>query len=136
MQLVADHFPNAVIVFSTLHDNFSQEEKDILTPFVKRCRAYGKLDRPKNPVLLLTGTELFAGSLFGPPHCWREKGGKFAAYANISVTSLLGLCEITQSLYLDLGGWGEDWDVEFAQRREAARVQRNDQASASSGNAA
>jgi hypothetical protein len=136
MQVVADHFPNGVIVFSTLRDQFSQEEKDILTPFVERCRAYGKLDRPRNPVLLLTGTELFAGSLFGPPRCWGEKGGRFAAYANISVGSLLALCEITQSLYLDLGGWGEDWDVEFARRLETAGVQPNDQASASSGDVA
>jgi hypothetical protein len=121
MQVIADDFPDSVIVFATLNDEFSQEEKDILVPFVKACRAYGKLDRPRNPVLLLTGTELF--SMMGPPTCWKEKGGKAATFAERgrSASSLIELCAITQSLYLDFGSWGAEWDEEFRRRREAAQ---------------
>jgi hypothetical protein len=55
MQVIADNFPNSILVFATLSYAFSEEEKEVLLPFVKACRVYGKLDRPRNAVLLLTG---------------------------------------------------------------------------------
>jgi hypothetical protein len=51
MQVIADNFPNSILVFATLSGEFSKEEKELLLPFVKACRAYGKLDRPRNGVL-------------------------------------------------------------------------------------
>jgi hypothetical protein len=120
MQVIADYFPNSVLVFATLCDEFSPEEKKLLLPFVNACRAYGKLDRPRNAVLLLTGTELF--SIFGPPSCWEDKAGKAKEWADArrDFPTLLALCEATQSIYLDLEPWSVDWQAEFDRRREAA----------------
>jgi hypothetical protein len=54
MQTVAESFPNSVLVFATLADDFSPEEKELLIPFVKATRAYGRLDRPRNALDLRT----------------------------------------------------------------------------------
>jgi hypothetical protein len=120
MQVIADNFPNSVLVFATLSDDFSDEEKALFIPFVKACSCYGKLDRPRNAVLLLTGAELF--SMFGAPSSWETKSGiaKQMADAKHSFHSLLALCEASQSIYLGLGSWSADWQVEFERRREEA----------------
>ncbi len=120
MQVIADNFPDSVLVFATLSNDFSNEEKELLVPFVKACRAYGKLDRPRHAVLLLTGTELF--STFGPPSCWTDKAGKAKEWADARrpLPTLLNLCEATQSIYLNLQSWSADWIIEFEQRRNAA----------------
>ncbi len=121
MQLIADSFPDAVLVFATLSDDFSDAEKALLLPFVKAYRPYGKLDRPRHGVLLLTGTELF--STFGPPSCWKDKPGKGKEWADARrpLSSLLELCNATQTLYLGLEPWSVEWQAEFARRREQAK---------------
>jgi hypothetical protein len=55
-------FPGAVLVFATLRKELSIEEKKLLYRLVNRGRKYWKADRPYNPVLILTGSELFAES--------------------------------------------------------------------------
>jgi hypothetical protein len=64
--------------------------------------------------------ELF--STFGPPSCWRNKLGKAKELADARrpLPTLLSLCETTQSIYLNLEPWFEDWKIEFEQRRNAA----------------
>ena len=111
MKVISDNFPGAVLVFATLNDEFAEEEKEILIPFVNTCREYSKLDRPRNPVLLLTGTELFA--TFGPPICWKDKAGKAQQFANTQgyPHTLLDLCNVSQQIYLGLDSWSKDWDV-------------------------
>ena len=129
MQVIADNFPNSVLVFATLADEFSDEEKALIIPFVKASRAYGKLDRPRNAVLLLTGSELF--SLFGPPQCWENKTGKTKEYATqfgYRMLTLLSLCNATQCIYLGLEPWENDWHAEFERRRKAAAEGNNDAA--------
>jgi len=118
MQVIADHFPDSILIFATLSDDFSKEEKQLLIPFVRACRSYGKLDRPRNGVLLLTGSELF--SHIGPPSCWREKDGiaKDMADKHRPFSSLLELCDASQMIYLGLDSWSADWQAEFARRRE------------------
>ena len=122
MQVISDNFPNSVLVFATLSQDFSEEEKTLLLPFVKACRSYGKLDRPRHAVLLLTGTELF--STFGPPSCWKHKTGNAKQWADArrDFHSLLALCDATQSIYLGLDSWSADWQIEFQRRREEANA--------------
>lgn len=118
MRRIAEDNPDAILVFATLAPQFSVRDKQLLAPFVRTCRKYGKLDRPKNPVLLLTGTELF--SVFGPPQCWRDAGGDMKVFADSGrrADDLLALCDATQQLHLGLTSWWDDWKVEFEKRRQ------------------
>jgi hypothetical protein len=127
MRRIAEDNPGAVLVFATLAQEFSARDKQLLTPFVRACRKYGKMDRPKNPVLLLTGIELFSG--FGPPQCWRDAGGHMKAFAdaNRAPNDLIALCDATQQLHLGLPSWGRigRWNSRSDARSASANIMPN-----------
>lgn len=108
MEYMANNFPGAIIVFATLKRELSQREKKLLSPFVKKCRKYYKNDQPVNPVLILTGNELFAA--WSPPTCWKDLGEKYDKFkeSRINIYSdLFEFCDVTQQLYLGLESWHE-----------------------------
>jgi hypothetical protein len=117
MGIVAADNPGAILVFATLSSEFSAREKQILAPFIRVCRKHSGLERPKNPVLLLTGIELF--STLGPPQCWRDAGGAMKTFAEAGFPShsLLQLCDATQQLHLGMPPWANEWAVDFEKRR-------------------
>ena len=101
---LGDAFPGSVLVFATLKKSLSQKEKTILGPVVNRSRKYRKHDRPFNPVLILTGIELF--SEFHFIENWKTAGGIHAKLAqNRPRINLLELCDFTQQIYLDMDSW-------------------------------
>ena len=87
MKQLGEAFPGAVLVFATLKECLSQNEKNILQHLVMRSRRYWKADRPFNPVMVLTGRELFM-QWIGDSHLkntlWHE--------------DLLELCDQTQRI--------------------------------------
>lgn len=108
MATLAEEFPGSVLVFSTLKEDFSKQEKRLLKPLVNRCRRYFKAEKPYNPVLLLTKTELF--SLMDIHNTWKDLGGKYEEHGKRHYYSdrLLALCDATQQIYLGMEPW-ESW---------------------------
>jgi hypothetical protein len=103
MSALAKHFPGALLVFATLNKILTKKEQRVLRTVANRGRKYWKMGHPCNPVLILTGTELFGRSR--PAQVWREAGGKHAMFANCHNWprgELLELCDATQQLYLEL----------------------------------
>ena len=97
-------FPDAVLVFATLKECLSDNEKKILRPMVNNSRKNWKRRIPFNPVLILTGTELFSESSFF--NSWKETEDIRAQVAQRSTPiNLLELCDLTQHIYLDLNLW-------------------------------
>lgn len=95
------------IVISVMRDSFTAHEKEMLTRFVNWARRPDRQGRPQNPVVLLTGIELF--HRFNISSTWKEKGGKYSKYADYQHTkSLRQLAEATQAIYLDLPPYYED----------------------------
>ena len=81
-------FPGAILVFAKLTESFNDEEKALLIPFVKASwKRYGK-NQPYNPILILTGKELYLDLL------WESHLDK------VQYQDLLDLCSLTQELYL------------------------------------
>ena len=94
-------FPGTVLVFATLRKSLTDEEKTILRPVVNRSRKFRKNNRPFNPVLILTGIELFSELHFSQN--WKEVGGIHAKLAqNQPRKNLLELCDLTQQIYLEM----------------------------------
>ena len=52
-------FPGAILVFAKLGEHLLDEEKAVLYPLVNRSRRSRKNNTPFNPILILTGKELF-----------------------------------------------------------------------------
>lgn len=87
-----------------------------------RGRRYWKSDRPLNPVLILTGTELFAD--YGhPPYCWSEELRQRFQH----IFGLLDVCDATQQVYLGLPSWHDTWRKAWG-KRHAKRSQEGSKA--------
>ena len=121
MKALANKFPGAIIVFATLQDSLTDREKKYLCDFVNKYREYRKANRPYNPVLILTGTELFSD--LGPPICWQKKGGIYAEAAkNFRARyDSFSLCDITQQLYLGIKPWGEWIREQLEKQRQLSK---------------
>jgi hypothetical protein len=114
MQYLAKTFPGAVLVFSTLRKSLTAREIGKIARITKAGRKHWKADRPINPVLILTGTELLDWQ--GPPYCWSDDlRQKFDR-----VHGLLEICDATQQIYLNLPSWHMEWN----ERREKLRKRR------------
>jgi len=99
MRNLGEKFPGAILAFCTLKKDLKKSEIVGITKIAKAGRKMWKNERPKNPVLVLTGNELLG--LHGPPYCWNDKhGNKYdRAY------SLLDVADVTQQIYLNLPSW-------------------------------
>ena len=81
-------FPGAILVFAKLTESFNDEEKALLSPLVEASwERYGK-NQPYNPILILTGKELYLDLL------WESH------LAKVRYWDLLDICSLTQELYL------------------------------------
>jgi hypothetical protein len=121
MLLLAAEFPGAVLVFSTLRKSLTEKEKRILKRVANRGRRYWKADRPYNPVLVLTGNELFADD--NPRRAWEEMGGVHASHARAwgDRPELVALADDTQQIYLEMKSWHQ-WLDERERRKVKTRV--------------
>lgn len=121
MRRLAKAFPGAVLVFSTLRTALNASEIAKISRIAKAGRKYWKAERPINPVLVLTGTELL--SFHGPPYCWDDAVKE--RFRNVH--GLLSLCDATQQIYLRLPSWQTEWHEKWEKRRkrgEAAAGQK------------
>jgi hypothetical protein len=119
MRQMSKTFPGAVLVFSTLRKSLTQKEINGITRITKAGRKYWKSERPINPVLILTGTELLNHSR--APYCWDESLRKKFDH----VQGLIGLCDATQQIYLNLPPWQAEWHEKWEKRRQRLQSQQS-----------
>jgi hypothetical protein len=121
MKILASKFPGAVLIFSTFKEELCDNEKRLLKPLVNKCRRLYKNNEPYNPVMILTKTELFAE--WNLEHTWKEKGGKWAPFGNRNYfgNELMGICDVTQQLYLGMEPW-EKTAYDQLERRRQKRI--------------
>jgi hypothetical protein len=103
MRKLADKFPGAFHVFAVLKTALTDAEKTAIAEFAKWGRDRLADGRPRAPVIVLTGTELFAG--WEIEQVWKEMGdphAKFVRHASVRIDNLWTLADITQQLYLGL----------------------------------
>lgn len=116
MTAIGREFPGATLVFATLRRTLADKERRLLHPVVNRGRKYWKAERPYNPVIILTGNELFAD--FDVWETWRELGGIHAAHSRPhgEWSELVSLADATQQIYLGMKPW-HSWLEERWKRR-------------------
>ena len=114
-------FPGAILVFATLREKLTSDEKHLLKRVANRGRKYSTRDPNHNPVLVLTGIELFGHER--PPDCWDNGGGKFEEFAKEQrgYGGILELCDCTQQLHLEMDAYYEWLDNRLHQRSGARR---------------
>lgn len=102
-------FPGAILVFAKLGEHLLDEEKAILRRLVNRSRRNRKNNNSFNPILILTGKELFWKSDFS--EWWKERGGmRMAVNAQ---EGMLELCDLTQQINLGMDSWYQWLDKQY-----------------------
>jgi hypothetical protein len=102
MEELGSNFPGAVLVFASLRRSLEADEVKQLGAVAKRGRRRVGSEEPANPVMVLTGNELFA--MRNMKNQWNGIGGRHAILAEAlrDESDILGICNVTQQLYLDL----------------------------------
>lgn len=100
MAYLGKQFPGSIITFATFNKSLTEKEKKLIRPLVNRSRIARINLRPHNPVLILTGTELF--SSFSVADSWKKKGGDFEPYSKdyMLFNDLPRFADATNELYL------------------------------------
>jgi len=128
MQKLALRFPGSIGVFATMKngEDLTKDEIGRLSKFALWGREFSK-DRQQTraPVIILTGTELFAS--FALEHAWKSAGGKrgeIAAQGWVRPDNLRVLADLTQQVYLNLPSYSTwlqaKWKVRAARRKPIA----------------
>ena len=105
LKKLAERFPGALMVVSSLRDiaDYSQDELVRLRDLALWGRRSTHHDRPRNPLIILTATELFAK--YGIYDDWTSKGGEtgeIVRHASTDPSNLYEVAELTQRRYLGL----------------------------------
>jgi hypothetical protein len=120
MSRIAEAFPGAALVFSTLRKSLDAREVKALRKIARAGRKYWKAERPINPVLIVTATELF--NWRGAPECWSEALQERFKHLH----GVLALCDATQQIHLKLPSWETEWhqawDKKYQKKRAAKEV--------------
>lgn len=98
MERLGEAFPEAVLVFATLKESLTDKEKIILRRVVDNFRKRRKNQRPFNRVLILTGTELFLGSL--SESSWKSRFERIRWEKD-----LFEICDFTHQIHLGMDSW-------------------------------
>jgi len=99
LRLVCGKLPGSVVVISVLRDYFTASEAERIRRFVQWARRDDGYGRATNPVILLTGTELFASfHLYSAWEGLGEPHSKYTGYHHIK--DVRALAETTQAIYL------------------------------------
>ena len=110
MESLANQFPGAVLVFSTLRKSLTKQEVRGITRIANKGRKYWKTEQPINPCMILTGTELLDWQ--HPPYCWDESVRKKFDH----LRGVIGLCNATQQIYLNLPSWETEWHKKWEEK--------------------
>ncbi len=112
MRSLARAFPGAVIAFCTLKDKLDSKEKRLIAPLALSGHRYWKDDRPINPVLILTSSELL--SRWSLTQVWQQspQTSEFAGRHE-----LLELCDASQRIHLGIPSWHQTWNNYFEKKR-------------------
>ena len=107
MTALGNAFPGAVLIFSTLKETLEKSELKAIQPLVLSGRKKRLRGEPYNPIIALTGIELF--STHGLESCWKDRGGLFEKFQqrHFDYADLSSLADATQQLHLGMQSW---WD--------------------------
>jgi hypothetical protein len=120
LRKVADLFPGAIMIVSSLREigDYTQSELQLLRDLALWGRRDVYEDKPRNPLVILTATELFAEH--GIFDAWKQIGQP--VHPSINSADLYTLAELTQRRYLGLPGFWEERMSMVHQRRRILRM--------------
>jgi hypothetical protein len=121
LRKIGQKLSGATLVVSVLRERFSLSEIKLLKSFVQWGRRPDRDGRPSNPILLLTGNELFTEHYIR--ETWKKLGPLYKPFTGYEHTrNLDSFCDATQQIYLGLPPIHEQRTAEW--EKKAARKQK------------
>jgi len=118
LRSIGQKLPGAFLVVSVLRDSFTVKEKKLLQKFIKWARRPDESGRATNPVILLTGKELFFAHMVSTT--WKELGEPFSKFSDFHHTrNLDSFAEATQILHAGMPSY---YEALAAARRARSRL--------------
>ena len=106
MRKIGQLFPGSVLVFATLRLQLTRSDKDLIRRLAELGREPFRGDDWTNPVVVLTGVELYSES--GPQYCWDDiPEGAEDARRFRAIDRLSDLADATQQLHLGMEPYSE-----------------------------
>jgi hypothetical protein len=121
LRLIGTKLPGTVLVIAVLKNELSSREKKRIGRLALWGREPMADGSRRAPVVVLTGTELFAPHHV--EHEWRKAGGRrqeLTEAAYVRMDNLVTLADLTQQVYLDLPDYWA-WFKEHMERRRRRR---------------
>ena len=118
LRLIGTKLPGTVLVIAVLKDQLSRAEKKRIGRLALWGREPMADGQWRAPVVILTGTELFAS--FSVEQEWNDCGGlrqELTKHAYIQMDNLVTLADLTQRAYLDLPAYGTWFEKRMEKRR-------------------
>lgn len=117
MKDLAEAFPGAVLVFSTLNESLENAEIRMIGKLASAERKKRFRGISYSPIVVLTGIELFSSR--GIRECWDGRGGLYEQLheRRFDYSDLPALADATQQLYLGFQAWQEWSDAERKKRQ-------------------
>ena len=107
LKRVAGRFPGSIIICTVLREYFTHNEKARLRKLAHWARRPNRSFEPTNPLVLLTGNELFFDISLGAT--WEKLGEPYSKYKDHNYPdNLRNLSDATQAIYLGLSSYFED----------------------------
>lgn len=131
MRRIAEKFPGAFLVFAAMKDALHDDERAAIADLAAWGREplYG--GRPRSPVIVLTGTELF--SSWRIDDAWKHTDGlrkQFGETSQLRLDNLWTLADVTQQIYLGLPSRSEElrqkWDADRLAHSGTENIVRSD----------
>jgi hypothetical protein len=123
LKLVGAKLPGAFIAVSVMRDHFTKNEKKLLTSLVKWGRRIDQNGMPTNPVILMTGKELFVDHFISAT--WKSLGEPHSKFEDYNHTrNLHAFADSTQQIYLGLSPTSQVHRQKFEARRAKVLAKR------------
>ncbi len=123
MRKLGRRFPESILAFATLNEKLTSKEQRLIRPLAAAGRRTSMADRWRNPVLILTATELLGARPL--PHCWTKRGGRAQELTRRwrGGETITDACDVTQQLHLGMESYWDSVRRRMNRRRLAGGLQ-------------
>lgn len=123
LKLVASKLPSAFVIISVLRNSFTAGEKKRLQSFVQWGRRPNVQGQSTNPVILLTGTELFAEHYISRE--WENRPEPYKSLSDYKhMRTLHAFADATQQIYLGMPSYFTWRKAAWKKKAERRKLQR------------
>lgn len=121
MMALGNEFPGAILTLATLNESLTVNEVELINELVRHFQT-GRSERPRNPVLILTGSELLPDEFHAAFKKYKNQIMPYQRHNDF----IGSLCDLSIKRHLSTPNWADiqeiAWSDEIARRNAVAGI--------------